>query len=444
VRIAWLTPLTFGSGVSRFSLSVVRALNSLEGIDVDVWHSPSENDVDCPWAPTFSLADLGAKGLDGYDTVIFNLGNHPGNHAAIYECYRRTRGIVVLHDRVMQDFFFSYASESRKNPMLYACLMGYVYGAEAAQLAIDIVLQGQTAALWEEASARFPLFEPCLFNASGVVTHSYEAYAKVNSRYPGLLPSVQLEHPYYLYALASDSKPPLSRVDLAIPDDKVLVVASGRISPQKRIDVVMSALATDPELKARALLVIAGGGDADCIEHLRSLSRELGLEDTTRFVVDPDDRTMQSLVSLADVAVNLRHPSTESASGSLIEQIYFRKPVIVSKIGVYDELPDDVVVKVSLEDEKAELGKALRRLVLDTTFRENTVVSVRTYAESHFSSKTYAERLVAFAADPRICTDILSRADARAAQLRGGRLESMRSAVAEAAAELMAGGADEA
>ena len=71
-----------------------------------------------------------------------------------------------------------------------------------------------------------------------------------------------------------------------------------------------------------------------------------------RFFLDPDDETMQSLVALSDVAVNLRHPSTESASGSLIEQLYFRKPVIVSKVGVYDELPDDVVVKIGIDDEQ--------------------------------------------------------------------------------------------
>jgi glycosyltransferase involved in cell wall biosynthesis len=437
MRLAWLTPLTFGSGVSRFSLSVVNALSSI-GVDVDVWHPPSENDLACPWAPTFSLEGVDAAVFDGYDNVIYNLGNHPGSHAAIYDLSRRRRGIVVLHDRVMQDFFFHYATQIRNDPAFYVCLMGHVYGPEAATLAADIVQQGQTVELWEAASTRYPLFEPCLFNAAGVVAHSRETRTLVDRRYPGLLPSVELEHPYYLYNVASEGEPPFSRADLDLPADRVLVVSSGRFGPQKRLDVVMKAISGDPELRTSALFVIAGGGNEDYLAYLRGLARELGAEGVVRFVVEPDDVTMQSLISLADVAVNLRHPSTESASGSLIEQLYFRKPVIVSKVGVYDELPDDVVVKVSLDDEEAQLGSALRSMVLDAASRARVTATATTYAASHFNGSEYARRIAAFAADPRTTGGLLGRVDAAAARLAGVPASDLRTRAADSAGALAA------
>ena len=436
MRLAWLTPMSAGSGVSRFSVSVVRALSELRDVEVEVWHPGADAEMACPWAPVRPLADAGATGLDGYDAVIYNLGNHPGSHAEIYEQYLRRRGVVILHDKVMQDFFFSYLVDGLQSPERYVHLMRYVYGDEAERLALDILTRGQADPVWLEASARYPLFEPCLFNATGVVTHSREAHALVGTRYPGLLPTIELELPYFCYDFTHTDPPPLSRADLSIPEDRVLLVAVGRFGPQKRLDAVMRGLASDPDVKARAMLVVAGGGDDGYLTYLRELAGELGIEDSVRFTIDPDDETMQSLVALSDIAVNLRHPSTESASGSLIEQLYFRKPVIVSKVGVYDEMPDRVVVKIGIDDEQAELTAALRRLVLDADERARVVSAVMGYAATHFSARTYAEKLVAFAGDPSVADGLLARVDQRAGGLRGAPVAEMRVQAAAIASEL--------
>jgi len=414
MKIAWLTPLVRTSGISRYSLAVVRSLTALPEIEVDVWHPGTGDDFECPWARARVIGRDGQPGLAAYDAVFYNLGNHYLSHAEIYECYLRHPGMVVLHDKVMQGFFFGYSNEVLKDPLHYVRLMRYVYGPDAQRFAVDGLLQGQSAAFWETAGASYPLFEPCLFNATGVVTHSAETLALASARYPGLLPSLRLALPHFVYDMAYAGHPLLTREELDLPADKVVLVAAGRFGTQKRLDVTMHAIAGNPDLSARTFLVIAGGGQEDYAAHLHGLARELGIAESVRFVIDPDDRTIHSLINAADIAVNLRYPSTESGSASLVEQLHFGCPTIVTRVGVYDEFPDDLLAKVDMADEATSLTMALRSLVLDAGRRERMGAAAARYAEENFSPDRYAESIVRFVETTSAERSRLARVDAAA------------------------------
>ena len=202
MKIAWLTPLCRTSGISRYSLAVVRSLSALHDVEVDVWYPDTGDDFECPWARARAFDRDGHPDLASYDAVFYNLGNYVFNHAEIYEYYLRVPGFVVLHDKVMQGFFFGFANEMRHDPLYYVRLMRYVYGPEAQRFAVDGLLKGQSSAFWEKAGESYPLFEPCLFNATGVVSHSAETIALVDGRYPGLLPSLELALPHFIYDMA--------------------------------------------------------------------------------------------------------------------------------------------------------------------------------------------------------------------------------------------------
>jgi len=62
--------------------------------------------------------------------------------------------------------------------------------------------------------------------------------------------------------------------------------------------------------------------------------------------------------------VNLRHPTMGETSGSVIRGLSLAKPVVVSDVGWFSELPGDAALKVSPdEDEVATLTAALELLV---------------------------------------------------------------------------------
>jgi glycosyltransferase involved in cell wall biosynthesis len=58
-----------------------------------------------------------------------------------------------------------------------------------------------------------------------------------------------------------------------------------------------------------------------------------------------EDR-LWSLMAACDVCVSLRSPTMGETSGSVIRQLSLGKPVVVSDVGWFAELPDSVALKV--------------------------------------------------------------------------------------------------
>src|SRR5947208_2123889 len=59
---------------------------------------------------------------------------------------------------------------------------------------------------------------------------------------------------------------------------------------------------------------------------------------------------MWSLMARCDVLVNLRYPTMGETSGSVIRGLSLGKPMVVSDVGWFAELPDDVALKVPVDE----------------------------------------------------------------------------------------------
>ena len=68
---------------------------------------------------------------------------------------------------------------------------------------------------------------------------------------------------------------------------------------------------------------------------------------------------MWSLMAACDVLVNLRYPTMGETSGSVIRALSLGKPMLVSDVGWFGELPDDVVLKIPVDE--YEVADARRR-----------------------------------------------------------------------------------
>jgi hypothetical protein len=72
-----------------------------------------------------------------------------------------------------------------------------------------------------------------------------------------------------------------------------------------------------------------------------------------------------------DVCVNLRHPTMGETSGSAIRALSLGKPLVVSDVGWFSELPDAVALKVPVDAHEAQtLEAALELLVTRPDVRE--------------------------------------------------------------------------
>jgi len=386
MRIAWFTPLSAHTGIAKYSLSAALVVSRLA--EVDVWTTPRPDDY---WTD-LTVRDIGdirgVESLADYDHLVYNLGNNPDMHADIFDVYTRNPGVVIAHDKTMAHFMRVYYAVLRSDPRRYRDLLAYYYGAEVASQASRqlLGLDGQAG----DAA----LLEPCLWNATGVVVHSEDALPLVD-RYPGVVPASCIDMPFFLPGVAADAGQ--DRAALGVAAGEVLLVSHGRIGDSKRVEQTVRALSMLPaEARDRVHFVVAGGAHAALIERVLAQARRLGIGDRVRITGFLPERDMHAWLSAADIFVNLRYPSTESASGSLIEQLAYSAPIVVSDVGFYASFPKDTLVRTPPSDEGQGIASALAPLILDEGLRRRVGERTRAYAARRFAPALYAERLVGF------------------------------------------------
>jgi glycosyltransferase involved in cell wall biosynthesis len=176
----------------------------------------------------------------------------------------------------------------------------------------------------------------------------------------------------------------------------VVVGCFGVVNSSKRIPELLRAFAeVRRDARSDVTLLLVGstspGFDLD-----RRLQR-LGLADEGLVLEGwVDEQRLWSLMAGCDVLVNLRHPTMGETSGSVIRGLSLGKPLIVSDVGWFSELPDDVVLKVLPdEDEVKTLAAALELLVTRADVREEMGARAAELARSEHEVGRVADRYVA-------------------------------------------------
>ncbi len=194
-----------------------------------------------------------------------------------------------------------------------------------------------------------------------------------------------------------------ARAELGLPADwlgSFLVVSFGGVQPHKRVDQMLHALARARREREDLRLVLAGSlhsGEFDPV----ALAKRLGLADAVRFTgFLPEERAWDWLFA-ADLALNLRGPTTGGTSGGIFQAFSMGRAVIATDAAEQRELPDACVIKVPLEgDEVPALARELVRLRDDPGRRERLESAVRRFVqdECHWTvvARRYAEHLRAF------------------------------------------------
>ena len=163
-----------------------------------------------------------------------------------------------------------------------------------------------------------------------------------------------------------------------------LIGCFGHLNESKRIPQLLAAFARlrarHPE--ARLLLV---GALAD------RLSGMAVPEGVIREDYVPEDR-LWSLMAACDAIVSLRSPTMGETSGSAIRALTLGKPLVVSDVGWFSELPDDVAIRVPVDDREVEtLAAALEKLASDDAAREAMGAAARDLIEREHSLPHVAE-----------------------------------------------------
>jgi len=312
------------------------------------------------------------------DVCLYHVGNNPDAHGWIVEALRKRPGVVVLHDYVLHHLVAGLTLGQRDGPG-YLGAMKREAGV-AGRLLAHGVLDGIVPPLWEVRPEDFPLAGEVLEHAAkpggGLIVHSrYVAERAVAAGYDGRL--WRIPHPAW-------PDPGVPAEDVA---GKPVVGCFGNINASKRIPQLLEAFAALRAEHPDAKLLLVGA-DLDAL--LSELP--VGVE-RIDYVDEP---RLWALMSACDVCVSLRAPTMGETSGSVIRALVLGKPLVVSEVGWFAELPDEVALKVPVDAHEAEtLGAALELLASNDRARSAMGDAARAYVAAEHDLERSADAYVA-------------------------------------------------
>jgi glycosyltransferase involved in cell wall biosynthesis len=325
MKVAYYSPLPPSrSGIADYSALLLPALR--EHVDVVV-------------------AEPGRRQPDA-DVALYHVGNDPAAHGWIVDALERRPGVVVLHEFVLHHLI-SGITLGRGDARGYLDAMERDLGVVGRLLALGVA-DNLLPLLWETQPERFPLAGVVLDRARGLIVHS--RYVETRARAAGYDgPLWRIPHPAWPVAAPAPA---------AIAGDP-LVGCFGYLNVNKRIPQLLEGFALLRRRRpgARLLLVGAAGERFDLGRRLERLG--LGGEAIVHEDYVPEER-LWSLMAACDVLVNLRSPTMGETSGSVIRGLALGKPMLVSDVGWFAELPDGVALRIPVDEyEAATIAAAL-------------------------------------------------------------------------------------
>src|SRR5439155_17664120 len=323
VRVAFYSPLPpERSGIADYSALLLPALGRLVRIEV---------------------VRRGRTRPVPADVALYHVGNDPEAHGWIVDALRRRPGVVVLHDFVLHHLVAGLTI-GRKDGPAYLAAMERDAGVPGRLLAHG-VLDGRVPPPWETRPDEFPLAGEVLANATGLIVHShYVEDRALEAGYRG--PIRRIEHPAW----------PAAEVLPAQIDGRPLFGCFGHLNASKRIPQLVEAFGLVRKRHPRAKLLLVGsaspGFDVE----------RFGAEGVER-IGYVEERQLWSLMAACDACISLRSPTMGETSGSAIRALSLGRPLVVSDLGWFSELPDDVALKVPVDDDEIpSLATALELL----------------------------------------------------------------------------------
>jgi glycosyltransferase involved in cell wall biosynthesis len=182
-----------------------------------------------------------------------------------------------------------------------------------------------------------------------------------------------------------------------LPLDAAPVIGClGRLNPAKRIPELVQAFRVVRERFPEALLVLAGHRTAGL--DLDALLARQGVQVGRDAVVfdHVDESHLWALMSSCDICVNLRFPTMGETSAAALRVLSLGKPLVVSDVGWFGELPDSVAAKVPVDEWEVEtLARTLALLAERRDVREAMGEAARAYVREEHNLERVGDLYVA-------------------------------------------------
>lgn len=253
---------------------------------------------------------------------LYQMGNSPF-HNWIYDALKARPGVVVLHDWVLAQFMGQRADFARE--------VSYALGAQRGR-----------AVLMGAEPLNDPLNRRVLDLALGVIVHSEYVAALVRKEHPKL-PVAVAPMPMQVWATGREL------------GEAVTFGLVGQLTRSKQVGLCLRSFGRyHAQHLSAQLLLIGEPTDIDLTALLDELP-PAQRDPVFHFGYIPNLADFHATLDQADVLLNLRYPTSGETSAAALRGLAHGRPLIVSDVGWYAELPDAVAAKLDHHNEDALL-----------------------------------------------------------------------------------------
>jgi len=355
MRLAWFSPLPPArTGIAGYSADVLPSLDAA-GLRIDRFEARNAHDF------VWRHRQL------PYDLVVYQLGNAAW-HDYMWGYLFRYPGLVVLHDARLHH---ARAAQLLRDGRADDYRVEFTYDhPSAAPGAAEHAVEG----LRGSAYYRWPMTRAVVESAKLVAVHNNAIAGELRAEYPAApITRIRLGTPE---RETSPGARAAVRARHGIPAGSIVFVAFGFVTPEKRIEPIVRALATLAARGVDAHLLIAGENG---FPGLDALIAAHGISPRVHLTGYVDDDRIADVLSAGDVSLCLRWPSAGETSGSWIESLAAGKPTIITSLPHNADVPSTVAMSVDLLEEDAALAAAMSVLAEDAGLRERMGRAAREY-----------------------------------------------------------------
>lgn len=398
MNIHWLSPLDpQRTEIGRYSQSVLPVLRDRLSLGVVTDAVDVREEYECK-DPVVGMEPLN----------LYNLGNSY-MHCGILHTAMQLPGVIILHDLNLLELALAYA---RWEPgFALRELIEDEHGYDAGQAFSAMYTGrgyewcGQSQAQYDHFVSAYPVFRTFIKNAYGVIVHSDFALERVQRVYKG--PVIKLNLPYPSAHVQPQARSRQSPFE---------IVFCGHAGPNRRLRQFIEAWA---EVSQPGFFRLSLYGNIDKADELLSLADTLGLQGLINIVGFVDEETLAAAIARSHLALNLRNPTMGEASASQLRYWSSAIPAMVSDVGWYSELPHNVVIKVSPENEKSDIISVLEQFILGNGAYWDSGINGFNYLREEHSVDRYVEQVADFVGQMAWQRFLVSSCDQRLIEVLG-------------------------
>ena len=339
----------------------------------------------------YSAVRVYASGADAFDPTsadiaVYHIGNNPW-HDFCYETALRHPGVVVMHEANLHHLIADLTIKRGDwEAYLNECELN---GGGAARAFAERVRKQEIGPDYDG----LPMTRRLLQAARGLVVHSQ--FVASQMRQQGFTGPISII-PHGAWIPKTNRL--ATRDKLGIDETTPLIGAFGYLKPYKRIAESLRALRRLVRLDPRVRMILVGETHPEL--PVAQLIRTLGLSEHVRVIGFAPIDEFVDYMGACDIILNLRYPTVGETSGSLTRALGLGKAVIVSDIGSFAELPDDVCLKVPVgPHEEDTIFEYLNILVSRPDLATAMGVRARDWVERECNWKVTAGQYSVFLAE---------------------------------------------